>query len=166
MDLVKQSQTESIRPGAVVSALCHLSGDAAAGAYAGGIVFSEENALIVLRQFFQKGDAARLRPILRSDCACTFLENRQEGGENALALLEMVGKQMREAGFTTCVPGKLTGVDRENPPPAGKTGQRCLLLGSGPDQFAFICLLETDSLGRAREILITNDSRYDCEPEA
>ena len=78
----------------------------------------------------------------------------------------MVGVQMREAGFTACVPGKLTGVDRKNPPPAGKTGQRCLLLGSGPDQFAFICLLETDSLGRAREILITNDSRYDCEPEA
>lgn len=166
MDLVKQSQTESIRPGAVVSALCHLSGDAAAGAYAGGIVFSEENALIVLRQFFQKGGAVRLRPILRSDCACTFLENRQEGEENALALLDMVGVQMREAGFTACVPGKLTGVDQENPPPAGKTGQRCLLLGSGPDQFAFICLLETDSLGRVREILITNDSRYDCEPEA
>ena len=150
MDLVKQSQTESIRPGAVVSALCHLSGDAAAGAYAGGIVFSEENALIVLRQFFQKGDAARLRPILRSDCACTFLENRQEGGENALALLEMVGKQMREAGFTTCVPGKLTGVDRENPPPAGKTGQRCCWAAARTSLHSYACWRPTVWAGRGR----------------
>ena len=77
----------------------------------------------------------------------------------------MVGGQLREAGFTACVPGRLTGVDRENPPSMGKTGQRCLLLGSGPDAFAFVCLVETDSLGRAWEVLITNDSRYDCEPD-
>ena len=166
MDMVKRSQTENIRPGAVVSCLCHLSGDAAAGAFAGGVVYSEENCLTVLRQFFRKGDVLRLRPVLRSDCACTFLANRQEGEENALALLDMVGGQLREAGFTVCVPGKLTGVDQADPPSAGKTGQRCLLLGSGPEAFAFLCLVETDSLGRAREILITNDSRYDCEPDA
>ena len=166
MEMVKKNQTENIRPGAVVSALCHLSGDAAVGEFAGGIVFSEENCLTVLREFFRRGDVLRLRPVLRSDCVCTFLENRQEGEENALALLDMVGGQLREAGFTACVPGKLTGVDRENPPSMGKTGQRCLLLGSGPDAFAFVCLVETDSLGRAREALITNDSRYDCDPDA
>lgn len=163
MEMVKKSQAELVRPGAVVSALCQLSGDAAVGEYAGGIVYGEENCLTVLRQFFRQGDGSRLRPILRSDCACTFLENRQEGEENALALLYLVGGQLRQAGFTLCVPGKLTGAARQ--PAMGRTGQRCLLLGKAPDQFAFLCLVDTDSLGRVREILLTNDSRYDCEPD-
>ena len=40
------------------------------------------------------------------------------------------------------------------------------MLFRSPEAFAFLCLVETDSLGRVREILITNDSRYDCEPDA
>ncbi len=161
MEMVKEGQKDNVKPGAVVSALCHLSGDAAVGEFAGGIVYSEANCLAVLREFFRSGRSLRLRPVLRSDCACTFLENRQEGEENALALLEVVGQQLKEAGFGTCVYGTLTGVEQELP---GKTGQSCLLLGDGPEQFAFLCLADTDSLGRVREIVITNDSRYDCEP--
>ncbi|MDE7245351.1 MAG: hypothetical protein K2O18_15450 [Oscillospiraceae bacterium] len=164
MDMVKESQQDCVKPGAVVSALCHLSGDAAAGEFAGGIVFSTENCLAVLQEFFRSGRLLRLRPVLRSDCVCTFLENRQEGEENALALLDLVSQQMKDAGFGTCVQGMLTGVEQADPPLPGKTGQPCLLLGDGPDRFAFLCLAGTDSLGRIREILITNDSRYDCEP--
>lgn len=161
MELVKESQKDNVKPGAVVSALCHLSGDAATGEYAGGLVFSETNCLAVLRDFFQTGRVLRLRPMLKSDCVCTFLQNRQEGPENVLSLLEVVGEQMREAGFSVCVPGVVSGAEQS--PPMGRVGKPCLLLGSGPEAFAFVCLADTDSLGRVREILITNDSRYDCE---
>ena len=43
------------------------------------------------------------------------------------------------------------------------TLRRCLLLG-GEAGWAFLCLAEPDSLGRIREVVITNDSRLDVEP--
>ena len=164
MDLVAEDQKDSVKPGAIVSALCTLSGDAAAGEYEDGILFGEERALELLRYFFSHGCARRLGPALRSDCACTFLQNRQEGRENALALLETVGEELCGAGLWCCMPGTITAA--EGPLPGGP-GKRCLLLGDGGpgDRFAFLCLVETDSLGRAREVLITNDSRYDCQPD-
>ena len=153
LELVAEDQRDLVKPGAVVSSLCVLSGDCAVGEYAGGVVFSEENDLTVLRAFFRDGGVQRLRPPLRSDCACTFLENRQEGQENVLALLAVVRDELERANLTVCRYGTLTG--------AG--GKRCLLLGNG-EGFAFLCLLETDSLGRVREITITNDPQLDFEP--
>ena len=79
VELVKEAQRDLVKPGAVVSALCVLAGDAAAGLYAGGTVFDEAHDLALLARFFRQGDVERLRPVLRSDCAVTFLENRQEG---------------------------------------------------------------------------------------
>lgn len=167
-DMVAEEQKDSVRPGAIVSALCTLSGDAAIGGYAGGVVFSEEKGLELLQYFFLRGGARRLQGAVRSDCAVTFLENRQEGVDSALALLETVGERLQEAGLCQCVPGRVTGVDQtgETPPPC-RPGRRCLLLGDGErgGRYAFLCLVDTDSLGRIREITITNDSRLDCEPD-
>jgi len=164
MNLVAEGQRDNVKPGAVVSALCRLSGNAAVGEYAGGIVFSEENNLQLLQDAFLRGGWRRLTPALRGDCIGTFLQNRQEGADQTLALLEIVGAQMREAGFTVCTLGVVAGVDHGDPPPFG-TGTRCLMLGSAPSQFAFLCFAALDSLNRIREIVITNDSRYDCEPD-
>ena len=167
LDMVAEGQKDNVKPGAIVSALCVLSGDAAAGEYADGILFGEERALELLQYFFRQGCARRLGPALRSDCGCTFLQNRQEGRENALALLEMVGEQLYEAGLWCCMPGTVTAVEEGEAPLPGGPGKRCLLLGDGQpgDRFAFLCLVETDSLGRVREIVITNDGRYDCESD-
>lgn len=154
MDMIPESQRELVRPGAVVSALCELSGDCAVGEYAGGVVFDEERDFAVLSAFFRDGGEARLRPLLRSDCVCTFLENRQEGQENALSLLAVVREEMTAAGMDLCVPGKLTG--------AGNRGRACLLLGGG-EGFAFVCMLELDSLGRVREVAIGNDPALEFE---
>lgn len=154
MELVPESQRELVRPGAVVSALCVLSGDCAVGNYAGGVVFDEAHDLAVLSAFFRDGGAERLRPLLRSDCACTFLENRQEERSNALALLTMVQRDLNAAKLTRCVPGVLTG--------GGRRGEKCLLLGN-EGGFAFLCLLTLDSLGRVKEITITNDPESDFE---
>ncbi len=156
LELVAEEQRDRVKPGAVVSSLCVLSGDCAVGEYAGGIVFGEENDLAVLRAFFRDGGVQRLRPLLRSDCACTFLENRQEGPENALSLLAVVREELAEAALTVCRRGRLTG--------GGMRGKGCLLLGNG-EGFAFLCLLETDSLGRVREITITNDPQCEFEPD-
>ena len=157
MELVAEGQRDLVKPGSVVSALCELSGNCAAGEYAGGIVFDEDRDWTALSAFFREGGGARLRPLLRSDCACTFLENRQEGQENALALLMMVREDLAAAGLNRCAMGRLTG--------EGVRGRRCLLLGNG-EGFAFLCLAELDSLGRVRELTITNDPALEFEPEA
>lgn len=167
-EMVAEEQKDNVKPGAIVSALCTLSGDAAVGEYAGGVVFSEGKDLELLQYFFQRGGAQRLRGAACSDCAVAFLENRQEGVDRALALLETVGEQLQEAGLWQCMPGTITGVDRTGKnPPSCAPGKRCLLLGDGlpGDRYAFLCLVDTDSLGRIREITITNDSRYDYEPD-
>ena len=157
MELVAEGQRDLVKPGSVVSALCELSGNCAAGEYAGGIVFDEDRDWAALSAFFREGGGARLRPLLRSDCACAFLENRQEGQENALALLMMVREDLAAAGLNRCAMGRLTG--------EGVRGRRCLLLGNG-EGFAFLCLAELDSLGRVRELTITNDPALEFEPEA
>ena len=154
MELVPEAQRDLVKPGSVVSALCVLSGDCAVGEYAGGIVFDTERDFAVLSAFFQDGGAARLRPLLRSDCACTFLENRQEGPENALSLLAAVQGDLAAAGLNRPARGTLAG--------EGVKGRPCLLLG-GEEGFAFLCRVELDSLGRIREIVISNDPETEFE---
>lgn len=160
-ELVAEERKDNVRPGALVSTLCTLSGDAAVGAYAAGVVFSEEKDLELLAYFFRRGGAQRLRGVTRSDGAVTFLANRQEGIEGALALLETVGQRLWEAGLRACAPGTVTAVEGDGPAPC-LPGKRCLLLGDG-ERYAFLCLVDTDSVGRVREILITNDSRLNWE---
>ena len=158
MELVAESERDSVKPGAVVSAYCTLSGDCAVGEYAGGVVFDEDRDFAALTAFFRRGGAQRLLPLLRSDCACTFLENRQEGAANTLTLLELVREDLADAGLCACAAGRLTS--------EGNRGRRCLLLGDGEGNYAFLVLLELDSLGRVRALTITKDPRYDFEPEA
>jgi len=154
MELVEESQREFVKPGAIVSAYCVLSGDAAAGEYAGGVLFDGERDLTVVSAFFRDGDLPRLGPVLRSDCICTFLENRQEGLENALTLLNVVREDLTAAGLNRVGRGTVTS--------EGSRGRKCLLLGS-EQGWAFLCLLELDSLGRVRDITITNDPKWDFE---
>ena len=156
MELVAESQQDLVKPGSVVSAYCVLSGDAAAGEYAGGILFDEDRDLTVLAAFFRDGSLDRLGPVLRSDCVCTFLENRQEGLENALTLLNAVREDLAAAGLNRAGRGTVAG--------GGARGRKCLLLG-GERGWAFLCLLELDSLGRIREITMTNDPRWEFEPD-
>jgi len=154
MELIAESQRELVKPGAVVSAYCVLSGDAAAGEYAGGVLFDAERDLTVLSAFFRDGSLARLGPVLRSDCVCTFLENRQEGMENALTLLNVVREDLIAAGLDRVGRGTVTS--------EGSRGRKCLLLGN-EQGWAFLCLLGLDSLGRVRDVTITNDPKWDFE---
>ncbi len=155
LEMVPEAQKDCVRPGASVSAHCVLSGDAAVGEYAGGLVFDMGRNLALLARFFREGGVERLMPVLRSDCACTFLENRQEGAENALALLELVRQELSQADLNHCAEGTVTSG-------AGR-GDACLLLGNGRGECVFLCRLELDSLCRVRELAITSDP--DCEFE-
>ena len=132
-----------------------LAGDAAAGLYAGGAVFDEAHDLALLARFFRQGDVERLRPVLRSDCAVTFLENRQEGVENALSLLELAGRDLAAAGLGCLRPGVLTA--------AGQRGRPCLLVGEDEERFALLCRMDTDSLGRVRELEIGRDPDWEFD---
>lgn len=67
-EMVAEEQKDFVRVGATVSALCQLSGDAAAGEYAGGVVFGEDQDLVLLRDFFLHGGAQRLRSVMHSEC--------------------------------------------------------------------------------------------------
>lgn len=72
---------------------------------------------------------------------------------------EFAGKKISfETGKMCCL---ATGAEGEDAP--RWKGRRCLLLG-GEAGWAFLCLAEPDSLGRIREVVITNDSRLDVEP--
>ena len=155
LDMVAAGQRELVRPGSAVSALCVLSGDCAVGQYAGGLVFGPEQNLRLLSDFFRRGGTERLRPILRSDCAVQFLANRQQGVEDALDLLELVGRDLRQAGLHRARPGVVTS--------SGRRGRPCLLLGDGGEGFAFLCHMDTDSLGRVRELVIANGPDWEFE---
>lgn len=160
IDMVPEDQKDLVRNGSIVSAYCQLSGDAAIDKYVGGIIYNEEQDLVVLSDFFRSGNLSRLRPIMRSDCVAVFLNNRQEGIEMSLSLLDEVDKELREAGLCHGTLGRVTGGEGLSRP-----GQRCLLLGNGNEgEYAFLCLLDTDSLGRIRSLNITNDARYEFEP--
>ena len=160
IDMIPEDQKDLVKNGSVVSAYCQFSGDAAIGKYIGGIIYNEEQDMVLLGDFFRNGNMARLRPIMRSDCVAMFLQNRQEGLEMSLSLLEEVGKDLREAGLCYATPGRVTGGEG-----LARPGQRCLLLGNGNEgEYAFLCLLDVDSLGRIRSLNITNDARYEFEP--
>lgn len=155
MEMVPADQRDLVRPGSTVSAHCLLSGDAAAGEYAGGILFDEERNLSVLAQFLRQGGVSRLGPILRSDCVCAFLENRQEGLENVLGLLSVLREELAEARLTRTGIGVITS--------SGRRGKKCLLIG-GEAGWGFLCLPELDSLGRVRSLEITNDPHWEFDP--
>ena len=155
LDMVAEPQRDMVRPGAVVSALCVLSGDCAVGQYAGGLVFGQEQNFRLLADFLRRGGVERLRPMLRSDCAVRFLENRQEGTENALALLELAGRDLAAAGLGCVRPGVLTA--------AGQRGRPCLLVGEDEERFALLCRMDTDSLGRVRELEIGRDPEWEFD---
>mgnify|MGYP001025305758 FL=1 len=155
LDMVAERQRDMVRPGAVVSALCVLSGDCAIGEYAGGLVFGQEQNFRLLADFLRRGGTERLRPILRSDCAVRFLENRQEGVENALSLLELAGRDLAAAGLGCLRPGVLTA--------AGQRGRLCLLVGEDEERFALLCRMDTDSLGRVRELEIGRDPDWEFD---
>lgn len=165
-DMVAEEQKDLVKVGSVVSAYCTLSGDVAVGEYAAGIVYGEEQDLKLLQDVFSHGGASRVGAIMHSDAACTFLANRQEGIDMAMSLLTVVCEDLADAGITNAAFGRITGVEQtgENPP-TYIPGKRCLLLGDKKGNFAFICYLQTDSLGRIKELVITNDSRYDVEPD-
>ena len=156
MDLVAEDQRDLVKPGMTASAYCVLSGDAAVGEYAGGIIFDGERDLTVLSAFFRDGSLPRLGPVLRSDCVCTFLANRQEGLEDSLTLLNVVREDLLAAG--------LDRVGRGTVAAEGGRGRKCLLLGNERG-WAFLCLLELDSLGRVKEITITNDPKWEFEED-
>lgn len=158
LEAVAEEQKDNVVPGAAITALCTLTGDAATGEYADGAVFREDKALELLAEFFRRGGQGGLGRLFRSDGTVTFLENTQEGQENALSLLTTVAAQLKEAGLHYPAEGVLTAVESgEGLSPSWYPGKCCLLLGQETGEaYAFLCLVDTDSLGRVREITITN----------
>lgn len=167
-EMVAEEQKDLVRVGATVSALCQLSGDAAVGEYAGGVVLGEEQDLVLLRDFFLHGGAQRLRSVMHSECRYVndYAGVVREGADHVTALLRDMEQDM--AGKWAVTWGRITTVEQtgENPP-ACVPGKRCLLLAPAekPEQYAALCLVETDSLGRIRSLKLSRDPRYDFEPE-
>lgn len=159
-ELVAREQKDLVRAGSLVSALCVLSGDAAAGAYAGGIVYDEAHDLLALRRFFERGNAERLRPILHGECRYTSdrAQGEVRGAEEVIALLKDVEAALTEESCYFAWPAHLT--ESGEGLPYGR-GKACLALAQGgPERFVALCFLEPDSLGRIRGIHLSADGRY------
>ena len=167
-EMVSEEQKDFVRVGATVSALCQLSGDAAAGEYAGGVVFGEEQDLVLLRNFFLYGGAQRLRTAMHSESRFVndYAGVTLEGADQVTALLRDMETDM--AGKWAVRYGRICSVEQSGEKtPFCAPGKRCLLLAPAdrPEQYAALCLVETDSLGRIRSLLLSRDPRYDFEPE-
>ena len=167
-EMVAEEQKDLVRVGATASALCQLSGDAAVGEYAGGVVLGEEQDLVLLREFFLHGGAQRLRAVMHSQCRYVndYAGVVREGADHVTALLRDMERDM--AGKWAVSRGRIVSVEQTGEePPACPPGKRCLLLAPAdqPEQYAALCLVETDSLGRIRCLTLSRDPRYDFEPE-
>ncbi len=163
LEAVAEEQKDLVRPGCKVTALCTLSGDAATGEYAGGALYSEDKALELLHGFFLSGGERGLGNLLRRDAAATFLQNTQEGWENAHSLLEAVARELTEAGLNFPRDAVLSEVEAgEGTPNGWYPGKCCLLLGDASgERPAFLCLVDCDSLGRVRTVWVVNDGRLE-----
>lgn len=160
-ELVAEAQKDLVKAGSLVSALCVLSGDAAAGDYVGGIVYDEEHDLLALRRFFERGRAERLRPILHSECVYTSdrAQGEIQGAENVIALLKDVEAALTPESCYFAYPARLT--ESGEGLPYGR-GKACLVLAQGgPERYVALCFLEPDSVGRIRGIHLSTDGRYD-----
>ena len=166
---VAEEQKDQVKVGAIVSALCILSGDAAIGEYAGGICCDEERDLLLLRNFFEHGGADRLRPAMHSQCVyiSDYSGRRLEGGEETIALLKDVEAALDEKSRYYAYPAHLTGVEPDGsgaPEPPYGAGKKCLLLAQGgAEQYVALCFVETDSVGRIRTLRLSQDGRYRFE---
>ena len=166
-DQVAEEQKDLVQVGATLSALCILSGNPAIGQYAGGIFHSEEEDLSLLRHFFEKGGADRLRPALHSECVyqSDYSGSRLEGAEATVALLKDVESALDEESRYFAYPAHITRVEAENgQEPPFRPGKKCLLLAQGgPEQYVALCFVVPDSVGRIREIHLSCDGRYHFE---
>ena len=175
VDMVAEDQKDLVKVGSTLSALCILSGDPAIGAYAGGICHNEEEDLALLRWFFEKGGADRLRPALHSDCIYTsdYSGKELEGVEATIALLKDVESALDDESRYFAYPAKITSVDHipGQEDPQYTAGKKCLLLAQGgPEQYVAICFVDTDSVGRIKAIRLSQDGRYhfqrlDAQPD-
>ena len=168
-EMVAADQKDRARVGAEVSALCLLSGDAAVGELIGGVMFDEGQDLALLRSFFERGDAERLRPALNGECRYLSDEAADrviEGADGVVALLRSVEEAVDAGSCYFAYPAVITGVDAaegEERPAYGK-GKRCLLLAQGgPERYVALCFVELDSLGRIRTLHLSRDGRYSFE---
>ncbi len=166
-EMVPEEQKDLVRVGATVSAFCVLSGDVAVGDYAAGILYGEKPDLTCLREAFLAEDAGRLRPILHSQCQCRMehMDLAVQGAEETIAALQGMMDAVGSSGVDVDF-GRITGVD-DGEDGARLAGRGCLLLGDTayPGYYALLCLIETDSVGRIRQVTVTNDQRYEFEQD-
>ena len=166
---VAEDQKDQVKVGAIVSALCILSGDPAVGEYAGGICCDEERDLLLLRNFFEHGGADRLRPAMHSECVyiSDYSGRSLEGVEATIGLLKEVEAALDAESRYYAYPAHLTGVELDgsgDPEPPYGAGKKCLLLAQGgPEQYVALCFVETDSVGRIRALRLSQDGRYRFE---
>ena len=164
--VVPEDQKNLVRPGARVSLLCAMVADAAVGRYEEGIEFGEAQDLLLLRHFFERGGADRLRPALRNDCeyVSEYSGSRLEGVEATVALLKDVESALDDESRYFAYPAHIVGVEADpsqEDRAAYGPGKACLLLAQGePEAYVALCFIETDSLGRIRTLYLSRDGRY------
>ncbi len=164
--MVGKDQHEHMHEGAIVSAICVLSGDAAIFEHEDGIVFDEENNLRLLRNCLLAGDVDRLGQVLTGDCLY-FVETTDQSISGAVKVIDhfrgvsdTISKDNIYYAHLATV-SSLDDCEEEDTPPRYGIGKRCLILAAGTiDHYESIAFLDLDDMGKIKQINLSCDGRY------
>lgn len=165
IDAVAQEERDNVKAGAVISAICQLSGDVMIYDYDQGIVRDEKNNLMLFRQAFAQNHAwERVRPALDENCHYRSENSGTEltGRDAIIAYLSGQCARMDTpdqkyyAWYAELLSPKC-----DPPGPPHQEGERALALAQGePDNYVSVAFLHTNADGYVDDIELSCDANY------
>jgi len=162
LDQIEESERENIKPGAVVTGLCTLTGNAAIEDYENGAVFDEEHNLRLLRHSFMSGNAARSEYAFTEDAKLYFEspENCYEGRDTILSFI--YDNSNREDDLYAYIASIVSIKDDDETPPEYEVGKRCIALSNDEEcDYEGIIFIDVNEKGKITTLSFSTDSRYD-----
>ena len=160
-DQVDEALRDNIREGATVLFYGMISGDAAIGEYADGIVRDEEHDLAALRYVFAGGDPERLRSIMTENTVYLAEHNNRTftGTAEIIERIKYVQKKREEESYVHLA--TISAVDASEDPPDYSVGKRCIGIASGSVLFyESVVFIDVDEDGNILRLVASKDSRY------
>ena len=150
---------DNIQEGAIISGICVLSGDVAIYEYENGIVKTAENALRVVRQAVETGEAERLRPVIAEGAVydSKFSETKYTGADEIIDRLKEIHAAIEKTTYAH--PATISRVDSEDLEYGIET--RCLILCYGEaESYNSLMFVDVNDDGDIIRIRVDDDSRY------
>ena len=161
IDAVAQEQRKNIHTGAIVSAVCVLSGDVAIDEYEKGVILDEAHNLSLLRGVFNGEDPERMRSALNENAEyiSEYSGNTYTGIDAIIERFKFVQRETKAkrtySAFYATICSKDVGA-------SGKR-QRAIALSRDMGQsFESVAVIETDECGKIARLTVSDGSeKYD-----